>query len=202
MEHRLQQFEAPVTGRDGETYTAYLHARSRPSNTWQGWLEFERLSDGQTFATPVETTQPTRDAVVFWAKGLASAHFEGALDRALRTNLRYDVERTNPLIEFGVDSEDHRGRLSNIERDILGFFTRERTPRVLTRQLFDTLPYAGADIVRALEDLEKQGRWLVRRTEQGNDWLFLTEWGLRAAGLASIRHSHEAVEMEAPKNTR
>ncbi|SRR6184192_2985683 len=45
------------------------------------------------------------------------------------------------------------------------------------------LPYAHADTIRALEDLEKQGGLLVRRTEEGSDWLFLTEAGAVAAGV-------------------
>jgi DNA-binding MarR family transcriptional regulator len=48
--------------------------------------------------------------------------------------------------------------------------------------LLDELSYAHADVVRALEDLEKQGGLLVRRTEEGNDWLVLTEVGVQAAG--------------------
>jgi hypothetical protein len=39
-------------------------------------------------------------------------------------------------------------------------------------------------VVRALEDLEKQGGLLIRRTEEGNDFVFLTQVGAEVAGVA------------------
>jgi hypothetical protein len=58
-----------------------------------------------------------------------------------------------------------------------------RSVRLRTDILRNELPYAHADTIRALEDLQKQGRLLVRRTEEGSDWLFLTEAGVEAAGV-------------------
>ena len=78
-----------------------------------------------------------------------------------------------PLVAFGVDSAERRERLSEIERDVLAWFARHRTKRALSQALFDELPYAHADVVRAMEDLEKNGHSLTRRTEAGNDWIFL-----------------------------
>lgn len=84
---------------------------------------------------------------------------------------------------MSVDADVRLRRLADIERDVLEAFHRFRSTRLLTRTLFDALPYAHADVVRALEHLEKQGGYVVRRTEQANDWLFLTESGAGAAGV-------------------
>jgi len=66
----------------------------------------------------------------------------------------------------------------HIERDILAFFDRGRN-RVMTQELFDAVPHANADVVGALEDLERQGHFVDRRTEEGNDWVVLTDEGQR-----------------------
>jgi hypothetical protein len=51
---------------------------------WQGWLEFESLdSDRPVVVGPVETTQPEREHVRYWATGLTPVFLEGALSRAL-----------------------------------------------------------------------------------------------------------------------
>ena len=75
-----------------------------------------------------------------------------------------------------------RRRLEQIERYVLGFFQAHGRARVLANELFDsTREFANADLVRALEDLEKKQRLLVRHTTEGFDYISLT-----AAGAASI----------------
>src|SRR3712207_1427890 len=61
-----------------------------------------------------------------------------------------------------------RRRLEEIEKYVLGFFQAERHTRILASELFgSTGAYANADIVRALEALEKTHRLLVRHTTEG-----------------------------------
>ena len=195
MDQLLQQFEAPIRDANGNLYVVHLYGRDRPSDTWQGWLVFERRRDHARFATPVETTQPNAQAIVYWATGLTATYFDGALQRALspdRAARASDGTRPAPaLIRYGTDTVTRRQRLTQFERDIMLFFERRRAVRVLTQELFDASPHAHADIVRALEDLEKQGGYLVRKTEEGNDWIFLTEEGIRAAGLEELPRRHE-----------
>ena len=74
---------------------------------------------------------------------------------------------------------------------MLACFTRHRVKRLPTLTIFDELPYAHADVVRAFEDLEKQGGLLIRRTEQGSDWVFLTQSGAIAAGVADAVDERE-----------
>ena len=69
-------------------------------------------------------------------------------------------------------------RLQQIEKYVLDFFQVQQHTRILAKDLFDsTTTYANADIVRALEDLEKKERLLVRHTTEGNDYVSLTAEG-------------------------
>lgn len=75
-------------------------------------------------------------------------------------------------------------RLQRIEQYILGFFQRRQQGRILAKELFDsTAEFANADLVRALEDLEKTARLLVRYTDEGNDYISLTPHGAIEIGL-------------------
>jgi hypothetical protein len=172
MEQLLQEFETPVADSAGTIYRVFLYGRSRPADTWQGWLVFERTTDGKRFPTGVETTQPSAEAVLYWAAGLTGAYFDGALGRAVSSH-GHDV---TPVAA-------PQRRLAAIERAVLNCFLRHRATRLRTESLLGEMRYAHADIVRALEDLEKQGRFLIRTTEEGNDWLLLTRTGADEAGV-------------------
>src|SRR4028119_221156 len=55
----------------------------RDGGMWEGWIEFHPLlPPGQPVRTGRETTQPNRDALVYWASGLEPVYFEGAFSRA------------------------------------------------------------------------------------------------------------------------
>ena len=75
-------------------------------------------------------------------------------------------------------------RLEQIERYVLGFLKEQQQTRILAKELFEsTSTYANADIVRALEALEKTERLLVRHTTGGNDYISLTAQGIVHLGL-------------------
>ena len=77
-----------------------------------------------------------------------------------------------------------RRRLEQIEKYVLGFFQLQGRTRILANELFDsTTEFANADLVRALEDLEKQQRLLVRHTTEGFDYISLTPQGAVSLGL-------------------
>lgn len=77
-----------------------------------------------------------------------------------------------------------RQRLEKIEKYVLGYFQSKQHTRILAKELFDsTTEVANADIVRALEDLEKKQRLLVRHTTEGNDYISLTDEGAAFLGL-------------------
>ena len=82
-------------------------------------------------------------------------------------------------------------KLKQIEEFIFALFQKRRAMKLLAREIFESSQeYANADLVRAFEDLEKRHRLLVRYTDEGNDWVHLTDEGAKLAGLTES----EAVE--------
>lgn len=78
-------------------------------------------------------------------------------------------------------------RLQHIEDYVLGFFQEQKRTHLLTKELFaSTNSFANADLVRALEDLEKKQRLLVRHTTDGNDHVSLTPLGATKLGLTPV----------------
>jgi hypothetical protein len=70
---------------------------------------------------------------------------------------------------------------------VLTFFQAQRRSHVLAKELFaSTSEFANADLVRALEDLEKRERLLVRHTQEGNDYISLTPQGAASLGLEHV----------------
>ncbi|HJW93950.1 MAG TPA: hypothetical protein VJ901_10045 [Thermoanaerobaculia bacterium] len=187
METLFQQFERPMTDGAGDSFFVFVQGRSRPHDTWEAWLVFERQRDSRRFSTPVETTQPDANAILYWASGLTGTYLQGALERALSVSIApRSMAEAPPLVGYGVDAVEHSRRLTLIERHILALFQNIRLTRLLTARVLDQLPYAHADIVRAIEDLEKR-KLVVRRTENGNDWVCLSQEGVRVTGLTDTR---------------
>ena len=92
-----------------------------------------------------------------------------------------------------------RRRLEQIERYVLGFFQAEGQTRVLANELFhSTGEFPNADIVRALEDLEKKQRLLVRHTTEGNDYISLTPQGAATLGINQGADTDESAVMPHP----
>src|SRR5436190_6864965 len=154
MQMLLQEFERHLIGSDGDEYVVLVYGRSRPGDTWQGWLVFVRQRDNRRFATPVETTQPNAEAIVYWSSGLTDVYFEGALQRAMAP------ETVIP---------QPPAPLTNIEQGVLAIFQRLRQPRVLVQRILDELPFSREEILTAIDDLQEQQRLVVRSTEEGND---------------------------------
>ena len=81
----------------------------------------------------------------------------------------------------------NKHRLEQIERYVIGYLQARQHTRILAKELFDsTSTFANADIVRALEDLEKRERLLVRHTQEGFDYISLTPQGAESLGLKSV----------------
>jgi hypothetical protein len=90
-------------------------------------------------------------------------------------------------------------RLEQIEKYVLGFFQAEQRTRILAKELFaSTSTVANADLVRALEDLEKKERLLVRHTLEGNDYISLTLDGAARLGLKPVTFDGELPAMPHP----
>ena len=90
-------------------------------------------------------------------------------------------------------------RLELVETYILGFFQAERRTRILAKELFaSTAEFANADLVRALEDLEKKQRLLVRHTTEGNDYISLTAQGAADLGLEQTDFHDDSAPLPHP----
>ena len=93
----------------------------------------------------------------------------------------------------------NRQRLEQIEQYVLGYFQGRQQTRILAKELFDsTSEYANADIVRALEDLEKKERLLVRHTTEGNDYVSLTSQGTVRLGLGDVEMENDPTALPHP----
>ena|SRR6185369_858718 len=90
-------------------------------------------------------------------------------------------------------------RLAQIEKYVINFFQEQQQSRILATDLFgSTAAYANADIVRALEDLEKRERLLVRHTTEGNDYISLTPQGVVLLGIQDDDIESEATALPHP----
>jgi hypothetical protein len=80
MADKLQEFSQRLSAADGSSFVARAFAERR-GNIWIGWLEFES-ADGRILRTGEETSQPSREAVAYWASGLERIYLDGAIRRA------------------------------------------------------------------------------------------------------------------------
>jgi len=85
MDELIQEFVSEVADADGHVYTARAMGRQRTGRTvWEGWLEFAPVGGrGIVRRSEVETTQPNRGALAYWASGIERVYLEGALERAI-----------------------------------------------------------------------------------------------------------------------
>ena len=85
MDELIHEFASEIGDADGHMYTARAMGRQRKGRTvWEGWLEFAPLGGrGVVRRSQVETTQPNREALAYWASGIEPVYLEGALERAI-----------------------------------------------------------------------------------------------------------------------
>jgi hypothetical protein len=92
MAEVLVEFDAAFPGPGGAKYAPRACARVAEDGLWEGWLEFTDLDTGAVIRTGRETTQPSRDDMMYWATGLTRVYLEGALARALPPDLAIVIE--------------------------------------------------------------------------------------------------------------
>jgi hypothetical protein len=85
MDELIHEFTSEIADADGHAYSARAMGRQRKGRTvWEGWLEFTPIGGrGMVRRGQVETTQPNREALVYWASGIEPVYLEGALERAI-----------------------------------------------------------------------------------------------------------------------
>jgi hypothetical protein len=101
MAEMLVAYETPVVDASG-TYRARAVGRQGDDRMWEGWLEFESMDSAhKLFVTSVESRQPEKVHLVYWATGLQPTYLEGALARArnptiIRTRVAEHAESNAP----------------------------------------------------------------------------------------------------------
>ncbi len=89
MEVVVHELGTHARDADGHEYRARAMGRIRRDGTWIGWLEFRPVgSGGLVRRTLRETTQPSLEALRYWALGLNEIYLEGALRRTAVPVLR------------------------------------------------------------------------------------------------------------------
>jgi hypothetical protein len=79
----VQQYTPILKAPNGERHVARAYMSRQPGGLWEGWLVFFSLRTRVALATDRETTQSTREHVLYWATGLGETYLQGALERAL-----------------------------------------------------------------------------------------------------------------------
>jgi hypothetical protein len=107
MSEVLVEYDTVLTADDGSRWVSQACGRRGRGTIWDGWIEFIPLDPAER---PVrsrrETTQPSREALRYWATGLTPIYLKGALDRTLagpppravvrRADARFDGPEPEP----------------------------------------------------------------------------------------------------------
>jgi hypothetical protein len=109
MAEVVKQFDSNAAGPGGRTFIVKACARQSEDGRWEGWLEFDAGDGSHVLRTPRETTQPSRDAVVYWANGLSPVYLEGALARTHRPERR--APRTVATSAYDAPADDFSERI-------------------------------------------------------------------------------------------
>ena len=80
----LRSFDEPIRHSSG-SYAARVVGRLAADGMWEGWMEFIPIEpgSGEVVVSSVESRQPAREHLEYWAQGLSVVYAEGSLDRAV-----------------------------------------------------------------------------------------------------------------------
>ena len=134
MAEVLVRYTAPVTGEDGNTYRPQACGAPAKNGLWEGWLEFVSDTAPPTRSSR-ETTQPNRDALMYWAQGLSATYIEGALNRTLRpTPVPVAVHEPTVPSTFSGPANGRTGATGPLVRPVLNPFTTYAEGEQMLRQ--------------------------------------------------------------------
>jgi hypothetical protein len=144
------EFNEQVAGKDGEKYIARACGGENANGQWQGWLEFEPVTGGETIRTGRETTQPNRTDTEYWATGLTPVFLEGALERALNPLVRAERPSVPPPAHNGP-APDFVSARPAAESILNPFSVYRKGEDLLRRQL---LAFSAWHLVNIIRDYE------------------------------------------------
>ena len=161
MAEVLQTFDTPVSNGTQE-YLARAVGRQAADGMWEGWMEFVPVAEGgEVIVGGVESRQPEREHLAYWASGLTPVFLDGAFERARRpvtvrvrsVELPYSsapepravtVSRVMPPgPEPVLDPFEIGGKNPDLLRQELGALNRPRLLNIITA--FD-LNHTGEDL--------------------------------------------------------
>jgi hypothetical protein len=166
MAELLAEYETVFVTPEGTNYLARAVGAEMDDGRWQAWIEFEPTEAGQPLRTSRETTQPTREAAVYWATGLTAIYLEGALDRARTPHL----VATPGAAPKPIFDEPRRERVeTHVEATgpapvLDPFSVYEKGESVLTNQLGAMSPWHLVNIARAYGFSDEDVTELSRRS--------------------------------------
>ena len=159
MSEVLMEYEPIVSETEGTQWKPRACGRRGEGHMWEGWIEFVPLDRA---SSPVrsrrESTQPSRESLVYWATGLTPVYLRGALERArFEPAPQAPRRRVAPLYDGPApEPESARPLVPNPHAILDPFDVYAQGEDILIRQL-DALDTARLrDIVRGYELLNAE----------------------------------------------
>ena len=153
MTEVLIDYENTIADADGSRWAARACGR-HGQKMWEGWIEFVPLDlDRKPIRSTRETTQPSREDLLYWATGLTPVYLSGALTRALEAPLiRTTAPRVKPHFDGPAQTIVHEpARTGEVHPILDPFNVHAQGEDILIAQL-DALDISHLrDIVRAYE---------------------------------------------------
>ena len=153
------EYEPIISETDGSRWRPRACGRRGEGHMWEGWIEFVQLDRA---SLPVrsrrESTQPSRESLIYWATGLTPVYLKGALERArFEPAPQPPLRRVAPLFDGPApEPEPARPMVPNPHAILDPFDVYAQGEDILIRQL-DALDTARLrDIVRGYELLNPE----------------------------------------------
>jgi hypothetical protein len=148
MAEIFEEFSHILVDENGVRYHAHSCGSEMPDGKWQGWLEFVPLDGAAAIRSGRETTQPNRNAMMYWTTGLTPVYLEGALQRALKQLEVRTLTRDEPAFEGPAPTVHAEGRLNPEHEAVLNpFSVYEKGEALLRRQLMALSPWHLVNII-------------------------------------------------------
>jgi hypothetical protein len=146
----LLEYPDAVTSGAGKNYTARACGSEMSGGTWQGWIEFVPLGEGEPVRSARETTQPNRQDTLYWATGLTPVYLQGALRRALRPTVRPAAADPGPPV-FDGPAAPFVVETNGTEAVLDPFSVYQKGEALLRRQLAALAGWHLVNIIRKYE---------------------------------------------------